>query len=238
MGKFIDLSSKRFGRLIVLGKNPNKIKKCIFWDCICDCGNNALVKGESLRNNTTRSCGCLGRECLEKHRKTHAMSHTKVYIAWGNMKTRCYNPKNLRYDNYAGREIVVHETFLNDFTAFYEEVGDPPDDTRKWSIDRIDNTKDYEPGNLRWATNPEQARNRGKRRNNSSGITGVSFAKSGNNYYWMARWTNIDGKEVSKCFNISTYGDEEAKRLATVVRQDAIEKLNENGAGYSENHGQ
>jgi hypothetical protein len=62
MGKFIDLTGQRFGRLVVIEKTENprstEKSKIRYWLCKCDCGNNSVVSTHNLRNGTTKSCGC------------------------------------------------------------------------------------------------------------------------------------------------------------------------------------
>lgn len=63
MNKLIDLTGQRFGRLIVLERAENKNKdRHACWLCQCDCGNQVVVYGVSLRNKDTQSCGCLQKE--------------------------------------------------------------------------------------------------------------------------------------------------------------------------------
>lgn len=66
MRPVIDLTGQKFGRLTVEEKvHPNTINKKnkhIYWRCRCDCGNETLVNGSSLRDGTTTSCGCVSRE--------------------------------------------------------------------------------------------------------------------------------------------------------------------------------
>lgn len=61
MGKFIDLTDKQFGRLTVLKKLDKRGTEW-FWLCQCECGNTTEVRGVSLREGKTRSCGCLKKE--------------------------------------------------------------------------------------------------------------------------------------------------------------------------------
>ena len=74
------------------------------------------------------------------------------------MKDRCYNPSNKVYHNYGGRGIKVCSQWLTNFEQFKADVGERP--SPKHSLDRINVNLGYEPGNIRWATVKEQARNR------------------------------------------------------------------------------
>ncbi len=84
-----------------------------------------------------------------------------VYGTWQGMKGRCLNPTDRQYRNYGGRGISVHSDWRDDFPAFRDWVeanlGKRPEG---YSLDRIDNDGNYEPGNLRWASARTQAGNR------------------------------------------------------------------------------
>jgi len=100
-------------------------------------------------------CGIL---FIMKYNKKHGLTNSPEYRAWCHMKTRCYLKTVHNYGNYGGRGIRVCDRWLNSFEHFYADMGPRP--SRAHSLDRYpDKNGDYKPGNCRWATLKEQARN-------------------------------------------------------------------------------
>jgi hypothetical protein len=85
------------------------------------------------------------------------MAFQPGYDTWRNMKSRCGNPRNARYADYGGRGITVCDRWKNSFENFIADMGLPPSPAH--SIERGDNSRGYEPGNCRWATDVEQTNN-------------------------------------------------------------------------------
>ncbi len=79
------------------------------------------------------------------------------YGSWRQMMARCGDPRSSSFADYGGRGIAVCDRWRDSFVAFIDDMGPPP--SRDHSIDRIDNSKGYEPSNCRWATKAEQNRN-------------------------------------------------------------------------------
>jgi hypothetical protein len=93
-----------------------------------------------------------------EHLIKHRMAHTPEHNAWCLMKSRCNNKNHPRYKDWGGRGITVHPEWNHDFMAFFRYIGPRP--SKNHSVDRIDGSKGYEPGNVRWATKQQQSANR------------------------------------------------------------------------------
>ena len=151
------LPGNRFTRLTVQGLAPSAGKRGAYWRCVCDCGAVKVVSAGSLRRGCTKSCGCFTKDRMRAARTTHGQSDRAEFNTWMGMRKRCHSPGYKDYEKWGGRGIVVCERWRNDFAAFMADMGPKP--SPKHSIDRIDNDGNYEPGNCRWATPIQQARN-------------------------------------------------------------------------------
>lgn len=160
-----DLSGTICGRwtvLTYLGKS--------YWLCRCECGTERAVFTGNITDKKSLSCGCLRDEMASKKNRTHGLSKTAEYKVWAGMKRRCQNPNEKAYADYGAKGVTVCQRWHDSFEAFLEDMGKRP--SPKHEIDRIENSKGYEPGNCRWATRPEQAQN--KTSNRSITFRGVT----------------------------------------------------------------
>ncbi len=89
---------------------------------------------------------------------SHGLSRSPEYAVWNTMLQRCRNPHARGYKRYGAAGVTVCERW-SFFVNFIEDMGRRPIDGQRYTIERVDGAKGYEPGNCRWATYTEQARN-------------------------------------------------------------------------------
>ena len=175
MGKFKDLKGNRYGRLTVLELDHikrNDYGSKTYWRCVCDCGNEVIVRSDSL-GRTTFSCGCITKENIKKlidtesskenrFKSTHGDSKTRFYKIFEGMKARCNRPSHSMYRNYGGKGIRVewssYEDFKKDmYDSYIEHCNEFSE--KETTIDRIDSNGNYSKDNCKWSTHKEQSSN-------------------------------------------------------------------------------
>lgn len=144
---------KKYNLLTITEILPEKVNDKFYCLCRCDCGTVKRISLETVTSGKTKSCGCAKKGVNSTHRR----SKDKLYSVWQNMKRRCLDPSNKRWNRYGGRGIKVCPQWLNSFETFANDMGECQSEM---SIDRINNEGDYEPSNCRWATRKQQARNK------------------------------------------------------------------------------
>jgi len=164
--KFIDITGKRFGRLVVIGIGVGKIGNNLTWNCKCDCGGKVKTCSSNLKSGHTKSCGCFRDDVCHKSKNVvHGMTGSPTFRSWISMNTRCNDPKRIYY---GGRGIKVCRFLKESPKNLLSLIGKRPSGQ---SIDRKYSNGNYSCGqcaeclkkgwsmNIRWATRKEQQRN-------------------------------------------------------------------------------
>jgi hypothetical protein len=163
--KPLNISGQRFGKLTAMW--PAGIQgKLIRWLFACDCGNYHVSSHTHVRGGLINSCGYLRKtvpliNSAFRHGHASRRFNTSEYRCWRHMVERCSNPNYAEWCYYGGRGIEVCKRWRN-FENFLADMGPKPKcvNPHDFSIDRINNDGNYEPGNCRWATPYEQTLNR------------------------------------------------------------------------------
>lgn len=205
MGKLIDITGKRYGRLQVIEYIGQDSKRNSLWKCLCDCGNYIVVPKSNLIKGNTKSCGCLGKENLKQIGKNnkkynqydltgeygigYTFTNEPFYFDLEDyelIKNYCWHKSKANYiitDDKNKSIIFLHKLVMH----------------TENEVDHIDRNKsNARKNNLRECTHSENMRNVGIKRNNSSGYIGVTYDKSKNK--WVSNIT-VNKKHINKCFN-------------------------------------
>ena len=177
--------------------------------CVAECGYcGKQWEVQALGLLRLKSCGCQNLRSAK-----HGQTDSRAYKTWISMRSRCLKESDPNYFRYGGRGITVCDEWRDDFQAFWAYMGDPP---KGMSIDRIDNEKGYEPGNVRWATNKQQMRNR--RCNRWLVVDGVKMTLS----QAAEELGHVNASSISK--RIEKYGmsHEEAVRLPSMRKAHVL----------------
>ena len=205
MGKFIELTGQRFGRLVVIGRSRETRTQGVYWDCICDCGTKKVIIGSSLRGGVTKSCGCI----VVENCTAHGLNKLPEASIYRGMKRRCLNPSSHGFKYYGGRGIKICDRWLGPegLKHFILDMGPRP---VGYEIDRINNNGDYEPENCRWVTPSENGRNK---RNNASIIYNGETR-------CITEWAEILGMNHNTLFNrLNTLGWSPEKAFTTPEKE-------------------
>jgi hypothetical protein len=184
-----DLTNQVFGKLTVLEWVGNSR-----WACQCECGKTSVVLTANLKRGNTASCGCVRNILSSRRNTTHGLSNTIGYKTWLGVRRRCRDPKFGSYKDYGAKGIDIWQPWHDSVELFVADVGQPP--TPEHTLDRIDNAKGYEPGNVRWATPTEQGRNRTTCVRVQ--FQGMSFPSLSAFVEWLAPQVNVNGESIER----------------------------------------
>ena len=192
----IDLTGKRFGRLVVIEKSESTQDKKVRWLCQCDCGNQCIVRATCLlRKDFTKSCGCIKREVAsETYKKigTNSKKHN-IYDLTGEfgigytLKGEEFYFDLEDYDKIKDYCWNKHKEYIttrnvSGYILFHRLVMGISDENI--AVDHINHNKsDNRKNNLRFVTDSQNSMNRCISSHNTSGITGVNKC----NGKWTAR---------------------------------------------------
>lgn len=150
------LRGKRFNKwLIIDGPFNGKYQSQCKWLCLCECGKEYkvreidLIKGKSPR---CRGCGFRGTPMQVKLGIPHTLCK-KLRKAARAAIYRCTNKNDQSYHNYGGRGVTVYAQWIEDVQLFVAYlITLPGHNDPNLVLDRVENNKGYEPGNLRFVT--------------------------------------------------------------------------------------
>jgi len=195
------------------GGRDSRGKPLVFVRCSCGNSPEKPIDASNVKGGRSKSCGCLHRELVVVRNTTHGLTGDPTLQRCRNAWRRCYDEKLEYYPHYGGNPtdpVRLAPEWENDLVAMREylvsTIGKCPGVDH--FIDRIGYTDsegkwrggNYEPGNLRWATESQSVQNRGMLSTNTSGVKGVRIGRDG---YVYGKVTSR-GREWHKNFGLYT----------------------------------
>ncbi len=142
----------------------------------------------------------------DQYLTTTKSSDNPMYALWSGMRARCTNSNSMSYGYYGERGISMYSEWQNNFTKFANDIlatlGRKPHPF--YSIDRIDNNGNYEPGNIRWASPLKQARNRGGSLKVSE-VSGLTIAI-------LYKYCKVTGSKLKDIYN-NYLAEDDSKKI-------------------------
>ena len=243
MGKLVDLTGQKFGKLTVLERVEDHItsggNRFTQWKCICDCQQCLsddekqyyIAYGNKLRNYKTISCGCSTKEIIGVHTKQRHKKNRSTYDLSGEYGIgHTYDGYDFYFDLDDYEKIKDFNWHINDQGYVLARIKKDEKFTeirmhriilgvnnKNDEVDHIhgkNSRRDNRKGNLRVVTHSQNNINKGIRANNTSGVTGVDYVKRLNK--WRAR-ISLDNRNMV----IGLFDD---KNDAIIARENAEEK--------------
>ncbi len=192
--KTIDLTGQQFERLKVIKRVENDKWGKHQWLCECDCNKEIIVKGNHLTSGNTKSCGCLHNELTSQRNKTTKKKYNTYDLSndygigytsntnepfyfelkdYDKIKNYCWHKDSNGYicTKLNNKIIRMHRLIMNYPDMHIDHI----------NRNKIDNRKD----NLRITNSSNNSKNVGVKSNNTSGVTGVSWYKTREE--WVAK---------------------------------------------------
>lgn len=205
------------------GSKRKRLRRQVLLRCLC-CGKTFKV---DLQNalRIQQKCCCI--QCSKNLEKDLECFHEKhpLYSRWLSMRQRCYNSNNTNAKNYKDRGIEI-EPYLQDFKQYVSYVSSLPNyienPSKYYQLDRIDNSRGYYRGNLRWVDLSIQSVNkRPSPKKHWSKHIGISFNKR--TQKWCAR-VNWKGQQIYSKNNFTS--EEEAfKARCAFIKEHSLPHL-------------
>lgn len=147
-GRFKDLTGKSFGNLRVLDLVKTKKGKSQ-WDCLCNCGNRKVIKGESLRSGKTKSCGCFKNRKGIDNPNTRTTSIERYFSKIKNGIIRPTKTLDFNITIYDLENLIIQQNYKCAISGINIELSKNPH-IQTASLDRIDSSKGYRKDNIQW----------------------------------------------------------------------------------------